>query len=58
MPIVSAGWSTGTPFNLHCHLPALPCATVHLTGKLVSSSLALNPVDYSVWSIATDGVSS
>ena len=55
---VSAGRSTGTPSTLHCCLPALPCAGVHWTGKLAYNSLDLNPVNYSVYSVATDGVSS
>jgi len=32
----SAGRSAGTPSTPHCHLPALPCAQIHWTGKLAA----------------------
>jgi len=48
---VSAGWSTGTPYMLHCCLPALPYARVYWTRKLAYYSLDLYPMNYAVWTM-------
>jgi len=59
MTSLSAGQSAGTPFTPHYHL-YLRSHVPQFTKpeNWPPNSPDLNPVDYSVWNIATDSVSS
>jgi len=59
--LFSAGRSAGTPFTPHCCLPAQLHSHVPKFTEPENwppNSPDLNPVDYSVWGAATDGVPS